>query len=183
MAGAQHGRAWCVGVAAHGVAVHLLNRDPALGCAGHYRASTRPTIGARTAQPSGGQRCGTRRRSDALRSLHKKARRDGWLTGASLGDGEHKDMDCPGATNCRGRLHKRLGWPAAWPRACVMVRGHSRACIRAASPCPLGAAVWYTEVQHEAGRRRTRRSLHNNSRLDGRFPHEILARRRQRTKA
>jgi hypothetical protein len=51
------------------------------------------------------------------RSLHKKARRDGRLTGASFDDGEHKDMDCPGAMSCRGQLHTRLNWLAAWPRA------------------------------------------------------------------
>jgi hypothetical protein len=79
------------------------------------------------------------------------ARRDGRLTKATLGDGELKDMGRPGAANCRGRLHARLDWLAAQSRA----RGHSRACARAASPCPLGAAVWKPEAQHEAERQRT----------------------------
>jgi hypothetical protein len=64
-------------------------------------------------------------------SLHKKARRDGRLTGVSFDDGEHKNMDCPGATRRRGRLYARLGWPAArprarcgaWPQPCSRTRG------------------------------------------------------------
>jgi hypothetical protein len=83
------------------------------------------------------------------------ARRDGRLTKATLGDGELKDMGCLGATNRRGWLHARLDWPAARSRARVDARSHSCACAHAASPCPLGAAVWKPEAQHEAERQRT----------------------------
>jgi hypothetical protein len=90
----------------------------------------RPATSVRTAQPYDGQKYGPWRCS---RSLHNKARRDGRLTGASFGDGEHKDIDCPGATSRRGRLHAQLGWPAAWsrerrgawPQPCLRTRGLS----------------------------------------------------------
>jgi hypothetical protein len=120
----------------------------ALRCAGHHRASARPPLTARSAQPSGTQRRGARRRDGATSLPATKARRDGRLTEATLGDDKNKDMGCPGATTRRGRLHARLDWPASPERASTCV-GHSCACAHAASLCPLGAAVWKPEAQHE----------------------------------
>jgi hypothetical protein len=94
--------------AVRGVAGRRPSRDLTLGCVGHHCASARPTLTAHSVQPSGFQRRDARRRGDA--SLHPatNARHDDRLTEASLGDGEHKDMGCPGATNSRGRLHTWL---------------------------------------------------------------------------
>jgi hypothetical protein len=64
-------------------------------------------------------------------------------------------MDCLGALTRRGWPLVQLDWPAAKSRARNGVPGHSRACARAASPCPLGAAVWKPEVQHEMVQRHT----------------------------
>jgi hypothetical protein len=41
------------------------------------------------------------------------------------------------------------------PECAVVCAGHSQACARAASPCPLGATVWKLEAQHETVRWRT----------------------------
>jgi hypothetical protein len=150
-----------------GVAGQQHSRGLALGCAGHHCASTRPSLTARSTQPSGTERRGARRRDGATLPPASKSLREGRLTGATLGDGEHKDMGCPGATNRRGQLHARLDWSAARSRASVVVRGHSRACARAASPCTLGMAIWLPEVQHEAERRRTPRSLQSIPRPHG----------------
>jgi hypothetical protein len=115
-------------------------------------------------------------------SLHKKARRDGWLTGASFDDGEHKDMDCPGATSRRGRLYARLVWPAASPRAC---RGAwPQPCSRTHGlAMPARRGVWCPDTQHETGRQCIHRFLHNNPQRDDRFPDKFLARRRWCTRA
>lgn len=157
----HHGRRTSqrVGAAASGAVGHSPSHDHTLECEGHYRASTCRTPGARTAQPPGGQRCGTRRCGGAQHPLHKKARRDGRHTGSSLGGGEHKGMDRPGATNHSGLLHARLGWPAAWPGVRVTVCGHNRACARAASTCMLDTAVSYPEALHRAAWQRTNRPL------------------------
>jgi hypothetical protein len=144
------------GAAACGVVGHWPSFDLALGCEGHYHASTRPAAGARTAQPSRGQKYGTRRCSC---SLHKKVRRDGRHTGSTLGDGEHKDMGLSRSYESSRRLHARLSRPAAWPRARVAVRGHSRACARTALPCLLSAAAWYPEARHGAAWRGTKLPL------------------------
>jgi hypothetical protein len=63
------------------------------------------------------------------------------FAGELHGDGEHKDMEGPGATSRRGRpqAHKANLRPSP---ECAMVRGHDHACARAASPCPRGAAIW-----------------------------------------
>jgi hypothetical protein len=79
-----------------------------LGCAGHHRASVRPSLTARSTQPSGTQRRGARRRDSATLPPASKSRCEGRLTGAMLSDGEHKDTHCQGATNRHGRLHAWL---------------------------------------------------------------------------
>jgi hypothetical protein len=164
MASAHRTRTRRVGAAARGMAGLRPNRDSTLGCAGHQRAGARLVSGVRTERHSGSQRCGPRRRS---RSLHTKAQHVGRFTWTSHGDGEHKDMEGPGAASCRGRPQAHLASLRPRPE-CAVVRGHSRACARAASPCPLGAAIWRPEAQLEARRRRTHQSLHKKPRHDGR---------------
>jgi hypothetical protein len=137
MASAHRSRARRVGAAARGMAGLRPNRDFTLGCAGHQRANARLVSGVRTEWHSGSQKCGPRWRS---RSLHTNAQHVGQFTGTSHGDGEHKDMEGPGAASRRGRPQAHLA--RLRPRLeRAVVRGHSRACAHATSPCPLGAAI------------------------------------------
>jgi hypothetical protein len=182
MAGAQHGHARRVGAVACGMAGHRPSRYSALGCTGHQRASARPVMGVRTAQPSGGQKCGTQRHGGAHVPYKK------WH-GATAGSQESRTATASTRTWVAQELRAvdgdltcdsaglRLGPGRA------VVCGHSRACARAASPCLLGAAVCCPEVQHEVGRWRNHHSLHNIPRLDDRFPSKILARRQRCTRA
>jgi hypothetical protein len=87
---------------------------------------------ARTEQCPGSQRRGPRWRH---RFLHPKTLQADRFTGTSHGDGEHKNMGGPCAASRHGRSQARLANLCSRPKR-VGVRGHSRACARAASPCP-----------------------------------------------
>jgi hypothetical protein len=128
MASAHRSCARRVGVAARGMAGLRPTRDSTLGCAGHQCAGARLVSGVRTERHSGSQKCSPWRCSG---SLHTKAQHVGRFTGTSHGDGEHKDMEGPGAVSRRGRPQAHLA--SLRPRhERAVVRGHSRACARAA---------------------------------------------------
>jgi hypothetical protein len=67
-------------------------RDLALGCAGLYRASTRPAAGVRMTQLSGTQKRDMRWCGGVHIPCNRKARRDGRHTGSTRDVGEHTDM-------------------------------------------------------------------------------------------
>jgi hypothetical protein len=180
MGGAQRGRAGRVGAAACRVAGHVPSRDPALGCAGHYRASVcaRPQafarcnpLMARSADRGGAHVPCTRRLGATAGSQERRS------TTASIRTWIVQELRAVAGDFTRDSAGLRPG-----PERAV-VRGQSRARARATLPCPLGAVVWCPEAQHEAGWRRIHRSLHINPWLDCRFPHKFLARRRRHTRA
>jgi hypothetical protein len=128
------------GAAARGATDLRPSRGSTLGCVVYQHAGARIPTDAHTEQRHGNQRRGPRRRGGVNDTCTQTKHAD-QFAGETHGDGEHKDMEGPGATSRRGRpqAHKAILRPSP-ERA--MVRGHSRACARAASPCPLGAAIW-----------------------------------------
>jgi hypothetical protein len=131
------------------VAGHWPRCDLALGCAGHYRASTRPAAGAHTAQPSGGQKCGTRRRGGAHVPCIK---RHGTTAGAQdqrSATASTSTWGCPGATNHRGGFTRgsanwRPGLECASRCVATAVLAHARPC-HACSAQPSGTQRRITE--------------------------------------
>jgi hypothetical protein len=69
------------------------------------------------------------------RFLHPKTLQADRFTRTSHDDGEHKNMGGPGAASRRRRSQARLANLRSRPKR-AGVRGHSRACAHAASPCP-----------------------------------------------
>jgi hypothetical protein len=102
MASALRSRARRIGAAARGMAGLRPNCGSTLGCAGHQRASARLASNVRKERHSGSQKCGPRWH---LRSLHTKAQHTSRFTGTSHGDGEHENMEGPGAAS---RCHTRF---------------------------------------------------------------------------
>jgi hypothetical protein len=116
------------------------SRGSTLGCVVYQHAGARIPPDAYTEQRPGNQRCGPRRRGGINDTCTQTKHADQYA-GETHGDGEHKDMEGAGATSRRGRpqAHKATLRPS--PEH-AMVRGHSSACARAASSCPLSAAIW-----------------------------------------
>jgi hypothetical protein len=108
-------------------------RDSALGCAGHQRASARPTTGVRTTQPSGGQKRGTRRRGGTAAltfPAHDGAAR--WLAHRDVarrrraqGQGWSRSYELSRASSCATCLACGLAQGAPWCVA-TAVLAHAR---------------------------------------------------------
>jgi hypothetical protein len=128
------------GAAARGAADLQPSRGSTLGCVVYQHAGARiprtPTQSSALVTRGAARGVASALTVPAPKTLHADQ-----FAGELHGDGEHKDMEGPGATSRRGRpqAHKAILRPS--PKR-AMVRGHSRACARAASPCPLGAAIW-----------------------------------------
>jgi hypothetical protein len=101
-AGAQRGCARRDGAASRGAVGPWSRRDLALGCAGLYRASTRPAAGVHTAQLSGTQKRDMQRRGGVHVPWNRKARRDVRHTDSSRDIGEHMDMGLSKSTAREG---------------------------------------------------------------------------------
>jgi hypothetical protein len=153
-------------------------RDLALGCAGHYRASTRPTVDVRTVQLSGGQKRSTRRRSIAQALCKKKgtARRPAHKINArrwrAQGHGVVPGLRIVAAASRAARPTDGLAQSAhrgAWPQPCLHMRGLAMP-ARRSRLVPIGASR-SSVAAHQ-------KSPSNRPRLDGRFTHIGLARRR-----
>jgi hypothetical protein len=161
---------------------------------GQPKANSRPSAGvcwlgthaflrsrARRAAHSPVSRRHTRRcrcgevRHPTLMHASKQDRVEAWLTHSNSpsGDGEFRGMDCPAR---RGRPHMQLDWPTAKSRAHGGGRGPQ--------PClsTRGLAMSAQRGHLETGgaaRGGAQCPLQEKSRLDSRFTHKILARRRR----
>jgi hypothetical protein len=116
------------GAAARGAADLRPSRGSTLGCVVYQHASARIPRTPTRSSAHGASR-------QLQRYLHPKTLHADRFTGSSHGDGEHKDVGGPGAASRRGRSQARLASLRSRPKR-AEVRGHSRACARAASPCP-----------------------------------------------
>jgi hypothetical protein len=122
------------GAAARGAAGPRPSRGSTLGCAVYQHAGAWiPRTPARSSALVA--RGAARGVAAATRSLHPKSLQADRFTGTSHVDGEHKNMGGPGAASRRGRSQVRSANLRSKPKR-AGVRGHSRACARAASPCP-----------------------------------------------
>jgi hypothetical protein len=122
------------GAAARGAADLRPSRGSTLGCVVY------PHAGARIPRtPTWSSALVTRGAAHGVAAASTvpapKTRHADQFTGSSHGDGEHKGMGGPGAASRRRRSQARLASLCSRPKR-AGVRGHSRACARAASPCP-----------------------------------------------
>jgi hypothetical protein len=130
----------CTGAAARGAADLRPSRGSTLGCVVYQHAGARFPPDAHTEQRPGNQRRGPRRRGGVNNTCTQTKHAD-QFAGETHGDGEHKDMEGPSATSRSERPQAHKAIPRPSPEH-AMVCGHSRACARAALPCPLGASLW-----------------------------------------
>jgi hypothetical protein len=115
-AGAQRGCARRDGAASRGAVDPWSRCGLVLGCAGLYRASTRPAAGVRTTQLSSTQKRDMRRRGGVLVPCNRKAWRDGRHTDSPWDVGECMDLGL-------SRSSAREGTVAQAHNPCTKVHG------------------------------------------------------------
>jgi hypothetical protein len=166
--GAQRGCARRDGAASRGAVGPWSRRDLVLGCAGLYRASTRPAVGIRTAQLCGTQKRDMRRRGGVHVPCNRNARRDGRHTDSSCDVGEPwtwgsrstaREGTAAQAHSPYTKVHVATADPMHGPRMATTALKSMNGSI---APARRGTAVLWCEGRHTG--KKNRETRHDTTR-------------------